>query len=388
MPINPYTPGAAKRPNTLAGRSKQMAMIGALVDQLNAQRPAEDYIFTGLRGMGKTVFLKEAQDRFNAVGWLCGYVEVRRGVDAGIALAQIIADTYEDLGTKSWFKKVLEKSPVRLGSVTLSVPSGVASVSIEPAKKVAADPYRDLYTLLATLGRAAAKNGSGVALLVDELQQFKRTDLGILLQVSRRLEGLPVTVIGAGLPTLPEVTAKAGTYSERFSFEPIDRLSKPDARRAIVEPAAEFKVSYAPATLDRLVTLADGFPYFLQLYASETWIAAGSPSDRPGFVIEPSFLHDAIPEVQRRVDAGLYRSRFERASSAEQEYLGAMAALGDSSISSGEVAKHLGKSLGQLSTTRDRLIAKGIIHSSSQGRLDFSAPGFGEYVRRRSTLDE
>ena len=147
-------------------------------------------------------------------------------------------------------------------------------------------------------------------------------------------------------------------------------------------------MSYAAATIDRLVTLADGFPYFLQLYASETCIAAGAPSDRPGFVIEPRHLNVAIPEVQRRLDAGLYRSRFERASKSEQEYLEAMAALGDSSIGSGEVAKLLGKSLAQLSTTRDRLIAKGIIHSPSQGRLDFSAPGFGDYVRRRSTFDE
>jgi len=105
-------------------------------------------------------------------------------------------------------------------------------------------------------------------------------------------------------------------------------------------------------------------------------------------VIEPRHLEAAIPEVQRKVDAGLYRSRYERASNAERDYLKAMATLGDRSISSGEVAKKLGKSLAQLSTTRDRLIAKGIIHSPSQGRLDFSAPGFDEYVRRRAILDE
>ena len=117
-------------------------------------------------------------------------------------------------------------------------------------------------------------------------------------------------------------------------------------------------------------------------------IRDSSPSDQPGFVIEPAHLDAAIPEVERRVDAGLYRSRFERASKSEQEYLRAMAALGDHSVGSGDVATHLNKSLAQLSTTRDRLIAKGIIHSPSQGRLDFSAPGFGEYVRRRSTLCE
>ncbi|MHB8379187.1 MAG: ATP-binding protein [Acidimicrobiales bacterium] len=387
MPINPYTPGAAKRPSTLVGRSRQLALIDALIDQLNADRPAEDYIFTGLRGMGKTVFLKEAQDRFTARGWLCGYVEVRRGVEAGVAIAQIIADTYEATASKSWFKKVLEKSPVRLGSVTLSAPGGLASVTIEPAQRAAADAYRDLYTLLTALGRAAQKNGAGVALLIDELQQFKKRDLEVVLQVSRRLEGLPVTLIGAGLPTLPEVTSAAGTYSERFSFESIDQLSRPDARLAVTEPADEFSVTYEPHALDELVKLADGFPYFLQLYASETWIAAGFPSEQPGFKITIGHVNQAIPAVHRKVDAGLYRARYERASPAEKEYLAAMAALGSSSVSSGEVARQLDKTQAQLSTVRDRLIKKGIIHSPSQGRVEFSAPGFGDYVRRRSALD-
>jgi hypothetical protein len=387
VPINPYTPGAAKRPSTLVGRSRQFALLEALIDQLNAGRPAEDYIFTGLRGMGKTVFLKEAQDRFTARAWLCGYIEVRRGVEVGVAIAQIVADTYEAMGTKSWYKKILEKSPVRLGSVTLNAPGGLASVSIEAASRKAADPYRDLFTLLTTLGSAAQRNGSGVALLIDELQQFKRRDLEVVLQVSRRLEGLPVTIIGAGLPTLPELTSEAGTYSERFSFESIDQLSRPDARLAVTEPADEFSVSFEPRALDELVRLADGFPYFLQLYASETWIAAGLPSDQPGFVVTLGHLKKAIPEVQRKVDAGLYRARYQRASSAEKEYLAAMAALGGSSVSSGAVARHLDKTMAQLSTVRDRLIKKGIIHSPSQGQLDFSAPGFGDYVRRRAALD-
>lgn len=62
-------------------------------------------------------------------------------------------------------------------------------------------------------------------------------------------------------------------------------------------------------------------------------------------------------------------------------------ALGDSSVRSGAVARSLDKTLAQLSTVRDRLIRKGVIHSPSQGRLEFSAPGFGDYVRRRSALD-
>lgn len=387
MPVNPYTPGAAKRPSILAGRSRQIALLDSLVDQLNAGRPAEDYIFTGLRGMGKTVFLKEAQDHITSRGWLCGYVEVRRRVEAGNAIAQIIADTYEESDPRSWFRRALGKSPVRLGSVTLSAPGGMAAVSIEPADKAAADPYRDLYRLLARLGGEAKQQGSGFVLLVDELQEFKKTDLGVLLQVSRKIQGLPVAIIGAGLPILPEVTAKAGTYSERFSFVPIDRLSNPDVRLALTEPAKEFGVTYSADALKRLVQLASGFPYFVQLYASETWIAAGTPSEQPGTTITIRHVNKAILEVQARLDAGFYRARFNRASRAEKEYLAAMATMHGSSIKSGEVARKLGRGLSQLSPIRDRLLRKGLIHSPGNGLLAFSTPGFDDYVRRQSSID-
>ncbi len=365
-------------------------MLDSLVDQLEAGYPAEDFIFTGLRGMGKTVFLKEAQDRFVDRGWLCGYYEVRRGDEPGVALAQIIADTYEQVGKDNWFKKIWSRSPVRLGSVTLAAPAGSVSVSMElaEARRKAVEPYRDLYRLLVQLAARAQAEGSGVVFLVDEMQQFGHHDLQVLLQVSRQLEGFPAAIVGAGLPTLPELTSKAGTYAERFSFEQIDRLSKHEAMAAVTLPAAAFDVTFRADALAEILRRAEGHPYFLQLYASETWRAAGSPSDVPGFSITRVQVDRAVPEVQRRVDAGLYMARYRRASSGEREYLKAMASLGDDGVRSGAVAQVLGKKLSQLSVIRERLITKGIIHSPEVGKLDFSVPGFGDYVRRQAATED
>jgi hypothetical protein len=336
--------------------------------------------------MGKTVFLREAQDRFVARGWLCGYYEVRRNDNAGVAVAQIIADTYESVGGASWFHKLVAKSPIRLGSATLSALGTGLSLEVDSGGR--ADPFRDLASLLVKLGNKAADQGVGVVLLIDEFQQFRKADLEVVLQVSRRLEGLPIAIVGAGLPTLPEIASEAGTYSERFSFEPIDRLHPREAESALVEPAAQFSVSFAPTVLSEILRRSDGYPYFLQLYASEVWRAAGNPSDAPGTTLTKAHLRVAVEEVQRKADSGLYRARYERASDAEQSYLKAMARLGDSGISSGAVAEALGKTLAQLSTTRDRLITKGVIHAPRSGKLDFSVPGFGDYVRRRALEDE
>jgi len=66
--VNPYTPGAAQRPSVFVGRRRQFSVVDALADQLEEGYPAEDYVFTGLRGMGKTVFLKEIGDRSRSRG--------------------------------------------------------------------------------------------------------------------------------------------------------------------------------------------------------------------------------------------------------------------------------------------------------------------------------
>ena len=94
----------------------------------------------------------------------------------------------------------------------------------------------------------------------------------------------------------------------------------------------------------------------------------------------------AIPQVQRRLEAGLYTTRFERTSAGERIYLSAMANLVTSGTAhSSAVAKALGRSLTDLSPVRDRLIRKGVIYSPAPGEVAFSVPGFAEYVIARTS---
>lgn len=156
---------------------------------------------------------------------------------------------------------------------------------------------------------------------------------------------------------------------------------------AIQEPAGRFDVSYDPEAMDALTGLAGGYPYFVQLYAQETSRSAETPSDRPGTVITVAHVEDAVEPTRARLEEGLYRIRYDKASEREQEYLGAMALLGDGRIASGDVARHLGSTPQAASTFRDRLIGKGIIYSPAHNVLEFSVPGFAGYVRRRRGED-
>jgi hypothetical protein len=53
----------------------------------------------------------------------------------------------------------------------------------------------------------------------------------------------------------------------------------------------------------------------------------------------------------------------------------------------GEVAQILGEKLSALSPQRDQLIKNGLIHSPGYGQIEFSVPGFADYIRRVGALE-
>ena len=56
---NPYTPGAGRKPRTLAGRDEDLESFQSLVERLDAGAYERSLVYTGLRGVGKTVLLME-----------------------------------------------------------------------------------------------------------------------------------------------------------------------------------------------------------------------------------------------------------------------------------------------------------------------------------------
>jgi hypothetical protein len=101
----------------------------------------------------------------------------------------------------------------------------------------------------------------------------------------------------------------------------------------------------------------------------------------------------AAPEAEAELAVGFFGSRFERATPAEREYLRAMADAAASLIDSGDevddtesvptsaVASVLDRKPQSLSPARDALLKKGLIYSGERGRIAFTVPHFGRYLR-------
>lgn len=380
---NPYTPGAGDRPRALVGRSDQLALAESVRTQLESGYSANSLVYVGLRGVGKTVLLKEISDRLAHAGWYAPYLELRRGLAVDVALAGVAERFAGQLRPGAKLTRRVGQFLRRGGGLQVLGSGG----TVGAGRSVPA--YDDLARVLTSLGEAARDDGLGVALIVDELQAISLASLGALVHVVQDLrDRLPFAFIGAGLPHLPSYIARAATYTERFRYEATDNLHEGEARAAVVEPAVEEGVTWADDALAKVVAVADGYPYFLQLYAFEAWEVAA----RAG-AIETITLGDveaAEPYAQRQIETGIYGARFEGATESERRYMFAMSELMDAEggrVRSGDVARALNRELSAVSPTRDALIRKGLVHAPDHGLVAFSIPGFRQYVINRSDED-
>ncbi len=67
------------------------------------------------------------------------------------------------------------------------------------------------------------------------------------------------------MPQLAGLAGDAKSYAERlFDYPAVGPLEKPDAERAIREPAKDEGVDYTADALGIIVDKTQGYPYFLQ----------------------------------------------------------------------------------------------------------------------------
>ena len=390
---NPYAPGAGQRPPELAGRDRELAQFDVTLERVAAGRPERSMVVSGLRGVGKTVLLNALRSQAVKRAWGTGKIEARPDQSIRLPIAQATHAAVREVAHR-------HRDPERVDAVAGVLKAFALKTELKDRKGVRWQPPTDvpaargradsgdleldlveLFSDVAELGRDL---GVGIGLFVDEMQDIASEELaaicGAVHEISQ--QGSPLVVVGAGLPHLPVVLSASKSYAERlFRYVSVDRLPRDMADRAWLLPAAEEGVDYEPEALDALYELTDGYPYFVQAYGKVTWdVAVGSP-------IRPDDVHAAAPEAEAELAVGFFGSRYERATPAEREYLRAMADVAvpaepDEPVLTSAVAEALARSPQSVSPARDALLKKGLIYSGQRGRIAFTVPHFGRYLRQ------
>ena len=382
---NPYSPGAGLRPSALVGRDGELRGWGVALERIENARPTRSVVLHGLRGVGKTVLLGEFHEMAQDRKWLTVIIEANTGSPFRDTLARTLYPVVRELVRPRAGDK-LKKALATFKTFSVKVDSaGMWSFGLDVAPALgrgdSGELETDLSELIKDLADAAQEPGRGFALLIDEAQDLTRDELKALCAISHKAgqRNWPFLLALAGLPNLPRLLSEAKSYAERlYTYQEISQLSNDAAQQALTRPAAGEGVRWDDDAITYVVTRTRGYPYFLQEYGQATWNAA------EGATLTYDDARVGAASGQAHLDAGFYRTRWERATPGQRAYLEAMAPDGDGPSQSSQVAVRLGKTPTGVGPIRDTLIKKGLIYAPEHGHVAYTVPGMATFIARQS----
>ena len=378
---NPYTPDMGVRPPFLAGRDFELAYFREMLDQLDAGGTQKHLILTGLRGVGKTVLLNEFEAVCQAAGWHGEAYEVGEESRIAKVVARSARRALIRLSAARRAGDAVRRALGVLKAFTLTIDDLSLSFDVDAIDGMAdsGDLAEDMRDVLVEVGVASSADGSGFALVLDEMQNLPSPDLAALIVALHRVKqkGLPVALVGGGLPLLPSLTGEAKSYAERgFEFREVGALDREAAGAALAEPARERGVVWRNSALNRVAAVTRGYPYFLQEYGRAAWRVGSGES------IGVREVEVAEALAREYLDQNFFSQRLGKLPPGERRYMAAIASLGDGPQRSAEVAAALGKQPHEVSVLRDRLIKASLLYSPARGQVDFTVPLCADYIRR------
>lgn len=378
---NPFTPDMGAQPPFLAGRDAELDYFREMLAQLAAGGTQKHLIFTGLRGVGKTVLLNEFEVACEAAGWPGETRELAEGSRIASVVARSARKALVEMSATKRAGEAVRRALGVLKAFSLTVGDVTFSIDVEALDGVAdsGDLAEDLRDLMVEVGRAAKAGGTGFALILDEMQNLSKGDMEALIVGLHRAKqkNLPVALVGGGLPLLPELTGEAKSYAERgFEFRALGALDRLAAAAALVEPVREAGVTWRDGAVERVVDLTKGYPYFLQEYGRTIWRVGSGQS------IGSREVEAAEPVAREYLDQNFFSQRIGKLPSAERSYVSAIAGCGDGPQRTADVARALGKDPASVSSLRDRLLKAGLIYTPHRGVVDFTVPLCADYIRR------
>ena len=250
---NPFRPGRGVLPPLLAGREHELDMAEKRLAALaRGESPAEDLLFYGPRGNGKTALLLEIE---------------RRARNRDFRVETLPVDTLTDRAVL--VRALQERAGVPGGEFT-SVRLGGSGVTEHPPA-----PTDDIHRLFASWVGAGGARPTVIAL--DEVQALDADTARPFFEAIQEAKSgpAPFLVLAAGTPDARRRIREAATFNERgFEPVPVERLRRPDTTAALTEPAKAAGRPIAPDALALLAEQSQDYPYFVQLLGSAAWNAA------------------------------------------------------------------------------------------------------------------
>lgn len=391
---NPFRPGVGTRPPYLAGREAPIRRFDAML-RAAPEQPANMRL-TGLRGVGKTVLLKEFEERAKSQGWATSSLELGPSHNTNETITAAVLNI-ADQARKN--VSLLERVKAAVGAAvrsagTLGVTWSDVTFSIDPlGSPVEKSIAKGLFD---SCEFVVEKGYRGVVLLLDEAQVIRdekdrkgEHPLSILIAaiVALQRQELPIGLVLCGLPTLTGNLLKARSYTERmFRGEEIGSLAPNEARTALLEPLKRGAVHAKSSVVDQIVEEVEGYPYFIQLWGAELWDKATAVGVSE---ITRALLETTEPDIYHRLDSDFYEPRIATLTPAEQDLLLATAhSQTYPPLLVSEINGVSDKTPANINVLLGRMVEAGVLYRVRKGQYDYTAPKFRQYLVRRLDRDK
>ena len=402
MARNPYQPGVGTTPPYLADREEQLQRFRAYLRDFPDKR--RNVRLSGLRGVGKTVLLKEYRDAARERDWVVIHRDLTARLceeqDFATAIADDLATAIRALSTTAKLKALLASARAAVREITVGLPGGV-SLSVNPGSQSGPSILEDrVAKALIHVGRLAAKAGRGVVFLYDEAHTMHdqprqhQYPLGALLGAFVQAQDgddppLSVMLVVSGLPPLVQNLQAARSHTERlFRVEELGNLSLASPRRgqpspaalALIKPAADTGIRFEQAVAEQVAADLDGYPYFIQKYGEALWDAADAANLK---TVNAKLYSGTRTRVQEALDAEFFENRYLDAPRADQLTLRVAASLKGEQFEIAKLAAQFqSRNANATQQSVNRLLKSNHIYRVSQGVYGYTAPLFADFVRR------
>lgn len=361
MSGNPFKPTAGKNPPVLVGRDYVLDEFVEGIEN-GPGAPGRLMRVSGARGMGKTVMLNEIASRARDFGW----------------------DVIEETANEGFCERILSQATphVRVSKVSASptlLGFSLGEVDVEQAS----------LSLRTALSRLADKNGHGVLVTLDEVQDASLNEmraLSVAIQHVIREDG-SIAFVFAGLPFAMESVVNGKTLTFLRRAVPVDLTPV-----GITEVAVSFERAMAESsmTIDSecsrvMAEATQGYPFMIQLVGYHVWQACHNAGLNR---VTSASVVQGVQIARERFDKTVIEPALQHVSPAQLGYLLAMAQDDGRDSSTGAVARRLGKTAQQTSVLRSRLLADNVIWAPARGRVSFVIPYLADYLNvRRDYLE-
>jgi hypothetical protein len=360
---NPFKPSAGSSPPELIGRDSSLQRIREAVSD-GPGAPGRIALFTGARGIGKTVMLNEFEDAFLTAGWLTIGVTATPGLLA-------------ELTRRATALRDGQEPPPRRRLSGVSLPGGVGADwdNLDPGQL-------DLRATLTELIETLAPD-RGVVITVDEVHGGERDQLREVAALSQHLvrEDRQFALAMAGLPSAVSnlLSDHVLTFLRRADRHDLRSLAIDDVEDALRSTVEANGRSIDAATCLAAAEATAGYPFMVQLVGYQMWRAGTGRS------ITAEDVEQGVSRARSRLRELVHETALNDLSEVDREFLKAMS-VDDGPSRVADIARRMDKRSQYVNTYRGRLAAAGVIESPARGRVDFAIPYLRETLRE--TLGE